>query len=137
MVAGPQVKFDDLTTLVATFRESWGQVQDEAPTRVGAWRPILVGSDPSDAYEKAVAGGRLTFPRYQGGAMQETTMVPLALELRSEDVAEWAIMGDYSHILAGLRHCARHHRPHPRHLPVLQPPNRLRRQAGLAPSLRS
>ena len=106
MVAGPQVKFDDLTTLVATFRESWGQVHDEAPTRVGAWRPVLVGNDPSDAYEKAVAGGRLTFPRYQGGAMQEATMVPLALELRSEDVAEWAIMGDYSHILEGLRHCA-------------------------------
>ena len=33
-------------------------------------------------------------------------MVPLALELRADDVAEWAIMGDYSQILAGLRNCA-------------------------------
>ena len=32
-------------------------------------------------------------------------MVPLALELRSDDVAEWAIMGNYSHILDSLRHC--------------------------------
>ena len=75
------------------------------PTRIGAWRPTLVGNDPADAYEKGVTGGRLTFPRYQGGAMQEATMVPLALELRSEDVSEWAIMGNYSHILDGLRYC--------------------------------
>ena len=105
MVAGPQVRFDDLTNLVATFRDSWAENHDEAPTRIGAWRPTLVGNDPSDAYEQAVTGGRLTFPRYQGGAMQEATMVPLALELRSDDVAEWAIMGNYSHILNGLRHC--------------------------------
>ena len=106
MVAGPQVRFDDLTTLVSTFRQSWSESHDEAPSRIGAWRPVLVGNDPADAYEQAVTGGRLTFPRYQGGAMQEATMVPLALELRADDVAEWAIMGDYSEILAGLRNCA-------------------------------
>lgn len=106
MVAGPQVRFDDLTALVATFRQSWSETHNDTPTRIGAWRPVLVGNDPADAYEQGVTGGRLTFPRYQGGAMQEATMVPLALELRSDDVSEWAIMGNYDHILTGLQDCA-------------------------------
>jgi alkanesulfonate monooxygenase SsuD/methylene tetrahydromethanopterin reductase-like flavin-dependent oxidoreductase (luciferase family) len=104
LVIGPQVSHDDLTALVHTFRHEWQRGHAEAPTRVGAWRPILIGADPTDALERGRQSGLLTFSRYHEGAMQERGTVPLRLTL-AEDAADWAILGNYQNCRERLERC--------------------------------
>lgn len=71
---------------------------------MGAWRPILIGSDPKDALERARKSGLLTFRRYHEGAMQEKGTVGLRLSL-DEDAPQWGILGNYRDCLEGLTRC--------------------------------
>lgn len=104
IVVGPQVDHHDVKALVQTFRQEWQQGHQEPPTRLGAWRPILIGTDPRDAFERGLKSGLLTFRRYHEGAMQEQGTVRLRLTL-GEDAPEWAILGHYQDCRAGLARC--------------------------------
>ena len=105
VVIGPQVRFNDRQALLATFRNEWQKHHAGPPTMVGSWQPMIVGQDPREALDKAVASGRLQFRRYREGDMQEKTMVNLPLELDEKEVADWAILGSYEDCLEGLRRC--------------------------------
>ena len=105
IVVAPQVTFRDLRALLDTFREEWLKCHTEDPPLVGAWRTIIVGKDPKDAIEKAIASGRQYVKRYHEGTMQERTMVKIPMELRGADAADWAILGSYAECLEGLRRC--------------------------------
>jgi alkanesulfonate monooxygenase SsuD/methylene tetrahydromethanopterin reductase-like flavin-dependent oxidoreductase (luciferase family) len=104
LVVGPQVSHHDLAALVHTFRQEWHRRHGEPPTRVGAWRPILIGADPTDALERGRKSGLFTFRRYHEGAMQESGTVPLRLTL-GDDAAEWAILGNYQDCRERLERC--------------------------------
>jgi alkanesulfonate monooxygenase SsuD/methylene tetrahydromethanopterin reductase-like flavin-dependent oxidoreductase (luciferase family) len=101
LIVGPQVSHHDLTALVHTFRHEWQGRHGDPPTRVGAWRPILIGADPTDALERGRKSGLLTFRRYHEGAMQERGTVRLRLTF-GDDAAEWAILGNYQDCRARL-----------------------------------
>ena len=104
VVIGPQALHRDVRALVETFREEWSKVRGEEPTRVGAWRTFVIGKDPRDAVEKAVAGN-VRFSRYLEGRMRERTTVDIALELTQENAAGWTFAGSYADCLEGLRKC--------------------------------
>ena len=104
LVVGPQVSHQDVQALVQTFRHTWQQGHTTPPTRLGAWRPILIGADPHEAVEQGLKSGLLTFSRYHEGAMQEPGTVPLRLTLGA-DAAEWAIAGNYQDCREGLTRC--------------------------------
>jgi alkanesulfonate monooxygenase SsuD/methylene tetrahydromethanopterin reductase-like flavin-dependent oxidoreductase (luciferase family) len=104
IIVGPQVGHRDVQALVQTFRHTWQQSHPEPPTRVGAWRPILIGAHPQEAIERGLQSGLLTFSRYHEGAMQEPGTVPLRLTLGT-DATEWAIAGNYENCREGLRRC--------------------------------
>ena len=104
LIIGPQVSHQDVQTLVQTFRRTWQQGHSEPPTRVGAWRPVLIGANPHEAVQQGLKSERLTFSRYHEGAMQEPGTVPLRLTLGA-DALEWAIAGNYQDCRAGLERC--------------------------------
>ena len=104
LIIGPQVSHQDVQALVQTFRHTWQQGHNEPPTRVGAWRPILIGANPHEAVEQGLKSGQLTFSRYHEGAMQELGTVPLRLTLGT-DASEWAIAGNYQDCREGLERC--------------------------------
>jgi hypothetical protein len=87
--------------LVQTFRQAWHQKHHEAPTRVGAWRAILIGADPQDALARGERSGQLTFSRYREGEMQEQHTVGMRLTL-GDDATEWAILGNYQDCLEAV-----------------------------------
>jgi alkanesulfonate monooxygenase SsuD/methylene tetrahydromethanopterin reductase-like flavin-dependent oxidoreductase (luciferase family) len=104
LIIGPQVSHQDVQALVQTFRHTWQQGHPEPPTRVGAWRPIVIGANPQEAIERGLQSGRLTFSRYHEGAMQEPGTVPLRLTFGT-DATEWAIAGNYQDCREGLTRC--------------------------------
>ena len=104
IVIGPQVSHEDVGRLVETFRGEWQGSHSEGPTQVGAWRTFIAGKDPREALDRAIAGKQLSFGRFREG-MQEKTSVRIAYELRREDAADWAILGNYEDCLEGLRRC--------------------------------
>jgi alkanesulfonate monooxygenase SsuD/methylene tetrahydromethanopterin reductase-like flavin-dependent oxidoreductase (luciferase family) len=104
LIIGPQVSHQDAQALVQTFRHTWQQGHSAPPTRVGAWRPILIGANPHAAVEQGLQSGLLTFSRYHEGAMQESGTVPLRLTLGA-DASEWAIAGNYQDCREGLERC--------------------------------
>jgi alkanesulfonate monooxygenase SsuD/methylene tetrahydromethanopterin reductase-like flavin-dependent oxidoreductase (luciferase family) len=104
LIIGPQVSHQDVQALVQTFRQTWQQDHSAPPTRVGAWRPILIGANPHEAVEQGLQSGLLTFSRYHEGAMQEPGTVPLRLTLGA-DASEWAIAGNYQDCRKGLERC--------------------------------
>ena len=105
IVVGPQVGFNGLGNLLDTFRGEWYKVHSEEPTMVGAWRSIIVGNDLKDDFKKGSANERLRLSRYHEGGMQERTTVDIVLDLREEDAADWAILGNYDDCLEGLKRC--------------------------------
>jgi alkanesulfonate monooxygenase SsuD/methylene tetrahydromethanopterin reductase-like flavin-dependent oxidoreductase (luciferase family) len=104
LIIGPQVSHQDVQALVQTFRHTWQQCHTAPPTRVGAWRPILIGANSQDALERGQQSGLLTFSRYHEGAMQEPGTVPLRLTFGA-DATEWAIAGNYQDCREGLQRC--------------------------------
>jgi alkanesulfonate monooxygenase SsuD/methylene tetrahydromethanopterin reductase-like flavin-dependent oxidoreductase (luciferase family) len=104
LIIGPQVSHQDVQALVQTFRRTWQQGHSAPPTRVGAWRPILIGANPQDALARGQQSGLLSFSRYHEGAMQEPGTVPLRLTLGA-DATAWAIAGNYQDCREGLARC--------------------------------
>lgn len=102
IIVGPQVTFGDAKTLVDAYGTEWAKHHAEPPGRIAVWRTLIVGADPNDALDRAVASGQFTFKRYTEGGMQEKSMVNvrLALDERADD---WAILGNYRDLLEGLR----------------------------------
>src|SRR5262245_392720 len=96
--------FSDWMRAAETVCTTWQQGHTTLPTRLGAWRPILIGANPHEALEQGLKSGLLTFSRYHEGAMQEPGTVPLRLTLGA-DVAEWAIVGNYQDCREGLTRC--------------------------------
>ena len=105
ILIGPQVTFADMKTLIDVFKEEWAKNHAEPPRRVGAWRALIAGADPKDAIRQGIAGGEVTFKRYEEGGMQEQSMHNIRLKLTEDDAADWAIFGNYSNLLEGLRRC--------------------------------
>ncbi len=104
LIIGPQIDHQSAGALVETFRQEWHQSHSEAPTRMGAWRAILIGADPHDALERGAQSGLLTFRRYHEGGMQEQSTVGLRLTL-GDDATEWAILGNYQECRESLARC--------------------------------
>ncbi len=104
LIVGPQIDHQSAGALVETFSQEWHRHHSEVPTRVGAWRGILVGSNPRDALERGEQSGLLTFRRYHEGGMEEQSTVGLRLTLEG-DAAEWAILGNYADCCEGLARC--------------------------------
>ena len=104
LVVGPQIDHQSAGSLVETFGQEWDRHHSEAPTRVGAWRGVLIGSNPQDALDRGEQSGLLTFRRYLEGGMAEQSTVGLRLTL-GEDAAEWAILGNYADCREGLMRC--------------------------------
>ena len=67
LIIGPQVSHQDVQALVQTFRHTWQQGNSVPPTRLGAWRPILIGANPREAVQQGLKSGLLTFSRYHEG----------------------------------------------------------------------
>ena len=105
IVVGPQVGFSDAARLIQTYRETRAKHGRAGAGILGAWRTVIVGRDRDDAVKQGTAGGELTFKRYHEGAMQEKQMVRIHVELKEENVDEWAIAGGYRECLEGLRRC--------------------------------
>jgi alkanesulfonate monooxygenase SsuD/methylene tetrahydromethanopterin reductase-like flavin-dependent oxidoreductase (luciferase family) len=105
IVIGPQVGFRDAARLVETYRETREKHGRTGAGIVGAWRTVIVGRDRKEAVKQGMAGGELTFKRYHEGAMQEREMVRIHVELKEDNVDEWAIAGGYRECLDGLRRC--------------------------------
>ena len=104
LVVGPQIDHQSAGALVETFGQEWHRHHSEAPTRVGAWRGILIGSNSHDALERGKQSGQLTIRRYHEGGMEEQSTVGLRLTLE-DDAAEWAILGNYADCREGLVRC--------------------------------
>lgn len=105
IVVGPQVAFRDMARLVQICREERDKQGRDGPGILGAWRTIIAGRDRATAVKEGIAGGELTFKRYHEGAMQEKEMVRIHVELKEDDVDDWAIAGGYRECLDGLRKC--------------------------------
>ena len=63
LIIGPQVSHQDVQALVQTFRHAWQESHSTSPSRVGAWRPILIGANPHEALEQGLKSG-LTSDRH-------------------------------------------------------------------------
>ncbi len=104
LIIGPQIDHQSARGLVETFVKAWHLNHSSSPTRVGAWRGIMIGTNPQDALERGEQSGLLTFNRYLEGGMEEQSTVGLRLKL-GEDASEWAILGNYEDCREGLGRC--------------------------------
>lgn len=105
ILIAPQVTFVDLKTLVDVYRSEWAKNHANPPQRIGAWRTVIIGADSKDAIRQAMARGEMSFKRYEEGTMQEKSMLQVRLELKEDDAADWAILGNYGDLLEGFQRC--------------------------------
>ena len=104
LIVGPQIDHQSAAGLVETFDQEWRQHHSAPPTRIGAWRGILIGADPQHALSRGEHSGLLTFSRYHEGGMAEQGAVGMRLKL-GDDASEWAILGNYDDCREGLARC--------------------------------
>ena len=105
IIVGSFTSFEDLSSILDTFRGEWHKVHSEEPTRAKAWRTLIPGKDPWDAMDKLIGSGLLDFRRNEIGGMQEETTVKLRLDLTEGDATDWAILGTHEDLLEGLLRC--------------------------------
>lgn len=104
LIIGPQIDHQGAKALAETFTQEWRLHHPDSPTRVGAWRGMLIGDNPRDALARGEQSGLLTFSRYHEGGMEEQSTVGMRLNL-GEDASEWAILGNYDDCRQGLVSC--------------------------------
>jgi alkanesulfonate monooxygenase SsuD/methylene tetrahydromethanopterin reductase-like flavin-dependent oxidoreductase (luciferase family) len=89
---GPQVAWDDITKLLAVYRGVRAETDQPSPGMLGASRALLLGKDRDDAARIGRAYLERTFANYRTWAMQESTMVPLALSF-DRPLQDWTVHG--------------------------------------------
>jgi alkanesulfonate monooxygenase SsuD/methylene tetrahydromethanopterin reductase-like flavin-dependent oxidoreductase (luciferase family) len=89
---GPQVSWGDIGKLMGTYRQARAEAGQAALGVLGASRALLLGKDQEDAARIGQAYLERTFANYRAWAMQEATMVPLALSF-DRALRDWTIHG--------------------------------------------
>jgi alkanesulfonate monooxygenase SsuD/methylene tetrahydromethanopterin reductase-like flavin-dependent oxidoreductase (luciferase family) len=89
---GPQVAWGDITKLMAVYRRVRAEAGQPSLGTLGASRALLLGKDRDDAARIGRAYLERTFANYRNWAMQESTMVPLALSF-DRPLQDWTVHG--------------------------------------------
>jgi alkanesulfonate monooxygenase SsuD/methylene tetrahydromethanopterin reductase-like flavin-dependent oxidoreductase (luciferase family) len=89
---GPQVSWADIRKLVGIYRQARAAAGHHTPGVLGASRALLLGKDQEDAARVGRAYLERTFANYRAWAMQEATMVPLALSF-DRPLQDWTVHG--------------------------------------------
>jgi alkanesulfonate monooxygenase SsuD/methylene tetrahydromethanopterin reductase-like flavin-dependent oxidoreductase (luciferase family) len=89
---GPQVGWGDIIKLIDVYRQARAEAGNPSPGMLGASRALLLGKDQADAARIGRAYLERTFANYRTWAMQESTMVPLALSF-DRPLQDWTVHG--------------------------------------------
>jgi alkanesulfonate monooxygenase SsuD/methylene tetrahydromethanopterin reductase-like flavin-dependent oxidoreductase (luciferase family) len=89
---GPQVGWGDIAKLSDVYRRARAEAGRPDLGTLGASRALLLGKDQEDAARIGRAYLERTFANYQNWAMQEATMVPLALSF-DRPLQDWTVHG--------------------------------------------
>src|SRR5919108_4615294 len=89
---GPQVGWADIGKLLDVYRRARADAGHPSPGVLGASRALLLGRDQEDAERIGRAYLERTFANYRAWAMQEATMVPLALSF-DRPLQDWTVHG--------------------------------------------
>jgi alkanesulfonate monooxygenase SsuD/methylene tetrahydromethanopterin reductase-like flavin-dependent oxidoreductase (luciferase family) len=89
---GPQVGWGDIAKLLAVYQHVRAETGNPSPGMLGASRALLLGKDRDDAARIGRAYLERTFANYRTWAMQESTMVPLALSF-DRPLQDWTVHG--------------------------------------------
>jgi alkanesulfonate monooxygenase SsuD/methylene tetrahydromethanopterin reductase-like flavin-dependent oxidoreductase (luciferase family) len=89
---GPQVGWADIGNLLDIYRHARAEAGYHSPGALGASRALLLGKDQADAARIGRAYLERTFANYRAWAMQEATMVPLALSF-DRPLQDWTVHG--------------------------------------------
>lgn len=89
---GPQVGWSDIDTLLDVYRRAREAAGYRSTGMLGASRALLLGNDRDDAARIGRAYLERTFANYRAWAMQESTMVPLALSF-DRPLQDWTVHG--------------------------------------------
>jgi alkanesulfonate monooxygenase SsuD/methylene tetrahydromethanopterin reductase-like flavin-dependent oxidoreductase (luciferase family) len=89
---GPQVGWADIEKLLAVYRRARAEAGHASPGILGASRALLLGKDRDEAARIGRAYLERTFANYRSWAMQEPTMVPLALSF-DRPLEDWTVHG--------------------------------------------
>jgi alkanesulfonate monooxygenase SsuD/methylene tetrahydromethanopterin reductase-like flavin-dependent oxidoreductase (luciferase family) len=98
---GPQVGWADIVKLLRVYRGVRAEAGHTSPGMLGASRALLLGKDRADAERIGRAYLERTFANYQAWAMQESTMVPLALSF-DRPLHDWTVHGSAADCVATL-----------------------------------
>jgi alkanesulfonate monooxygenase SsuD/methylene tetrahydromethanopterin reductase-like flavin-dependent oxidoreductase (luciferase family) len=89
---GPQVGWADIGKLLDVYQRARTEAGHATPGILGASRALLLGNDQADAARIGRAYLERTFANYRAWAMQEATMVPLALSF-DRPLEDWTVHG--------------------------------------------
>jgi alkanesulfonate monooxygenase SsuD/methylene tetrahydromethanopterin reductase-like flavin-dependent oxidoreductase (luciferase family) len=89
---GPQVGWTDIGKLLDIYRRARAEAGHHTPGVLGASRALLLGQNRSEAARIGRAYLERTFANYRSWAMQESTMVPLALSF-DRPLEDWTVHG--------------------------------------------
>ena len=89
---GPQVGWGDIMKLIDVYRQARAAAGNPSLGMLGASRALLLGQDQEDAVRVGRAYLERTFANYRAWAMQEPTMVPLALSF-DRPLQDWTVHG--------------------------------------------
>jgi alkanesulfonate monooxygenase SsuD/methylene tetrahydromethanopterin reductase-like flavin-dependent oxidoreductase (luciferase family) len=92
---GPQVGWADVATLIDIYHQARAEAGHPTSGVLGASRALLLGKDQEDAARIGRAYLERTFANYRAWAMQEATMVPLALSF-DRPLRDWTVHGSTS-----------------------------------------
>jgi len=98
---GPQVGWEDIANLIATYRQARAAAGHPTPGVLGASRALLLGQDREDAARVGRAYLERTFANYRAWEMQEATMVPLALSF-DRPLEDWTVHGSTANCVETL-----------------------------------
>ena len=100
---GPQVGWADIGKLADIYRRARAEAGHPTPGVLGASRALLLGRDQEDAERIGRAYLERTFANYRAWAMQEATMVPLALSF-DRPLQDWTVHGSPADCVETLLH---------------------------------
>lgn len=98
---GPQVGWADIGKLRDVFQRARAEAGHATPGVLGASRALLLGKDQADAARIGRTYLERTFANYRAWAMQESTMVPLALSF-DRPLEDWTVHGSTANCVETL-----------------------------------
>lgn len=102
---GPQISWSDMKQLIAVYREARREAGKQGDGVIGSSRSVMLSRDRETAISEGRAYLERTFAMYSGWSMQERSMVQL--QLSTENVDEWAILGAPADCVAAIQRVER------------------------------